>query len=164
MENEDIAKRTADSFVSMAHGIGEKDKELKDHIKNGSLSAGKDALKKARKKAVGKAIDAKTAAADKADRAATKAAKSATHAAGAVVPGGAAVSKAADKTQDAAYKTRSAARQETGEMEKRAAGAADGKRFSLDDKIKSMAKGKGMAIVTGKDAVRGIKSVTDLMR
>ena len=105
--------------------------------------------------------DAKTAAADKADRAATNASKSATRAASAAVPGGAAVSKAADKAQDAAYKARSTARQEAGEMEKRAAGASDGKRFSLDDKIRSLAANKGMAIIKGRDAVKGI---TDLLR
>ena len=161
MENEEIAKRAATAMTGVMKGYDEKDKELIRSAKDTALSAGKDVLKKAGKKAVNKAVDAKTAAADKADRAATNASKSATRAAGAAVPGGAVVSKAADKAQDAAYKARSTARQEAGEMEKRAAGASDGKRFSLDDKIRSLAANKGMAIIKGKDAVKGI---TDLLR
>lgn len=161
MGNEDIAKQASTAFTGMIHSSIDQDKTLQEHAKSGAFSAGKGAVKKAKGKAVNKAIDAKTAAADKADRAATNASKSATRAAGAAVPGGAVVSKAADKAQDAAYKARSAARQETGEMEKRAAGASDRKRFSLDDKIRSLAANKGMAIIKGKDAVKGI---TDLLR
>lgn len=161
MGNEDIAKQASNAFTGMVHSSLEQDKKLQEHAKSGAFSAGKGAVKKVKGKAVNKVIDAKTAAADKADRAATNASKSATRAAGAVVPGGAVVSKAADKAQDAAYKARSTARQEAGEMEKRAAGASDGKRFSLDDKIKSLAANKGMAIIKGKDAVKGI---SDLLR
>lgn len=168
MENEDIAKSATTAMMGFAQGLTEENKKLREDaksaVKNRSISAAKDAAKKARNKAVKKAVDAKTAAADKVDRAVTNAAKAATHAAGAVVPGGTVVAKAADKVQDAAYEARSAARKEIGEMEKRAAGAGGERRFSLDDKIKSMAKSKSMAIVTGKGITKGARGITDLIK
>ena len=164
MENEDIAKSAASMMMGFAQGLTEDNKHLgeeaKSAVKNKSLSAAKDTVKKA----VSKAVDAKTAAADKVDRSVTNAAKAATHAAGAVVPGGKVVAKAADKAQDAAYKARSAARKEIGEIEKSAAGAGGEKRFSLDDKLKSMVKNKSMAIVTGNGIAKGAKSLTDLVK